>query len=310
MKYSKEKNTGITLIALVVTIIILLILAGVTIVTLTGDNGLLNKSKLAVEKYSDGEIGEQIKLAYIELQTEKLYNSNVNDAEFLTNNLREKLNDNNLTVKVKNGKVTVNMKVKGEPKTYIYKLNTGESYEYIDPFDYKGKAKKDLVLGDDIMLGTENFRVLSNENGIIKAIPWYNIETKLDNPKQKANVVGITFSDSTYWIKGQDIDMTAKNDDNSGYKNNIQKYIEAYVVTLENLKAENIDVRAALYSELNSDELSGDIRNPGGKDYYWIGTSIGGPYSSGVRVVGVDGGLGAYNRDNPKGVRPIIIIEY
>ncbi len=39
MREKKMKNKGITLIALVVTIIILLILAGVTIATLMGDNG-------------------------------------------------------------------------------------------------------------------------------------------------------------------------------------------------------------------------------------------------------------------------------
>ena len=44
-KNNKFSNKGITLIALVVTIIVLLILAGVTIATLTGKNGLLRKSK-------------------------------------------------------------------------------------------------------------------------------------------------------------------------------------------------------------------------------------------------------------------------
>lgn len=39
----KSRN-GITLIVLVITIIILLILAGITIAVLTGDNGLLNKA--------------------------------------------------------------------------------------------------------------------------------------------------------------------------------------------------------------------------------------------------------------------------
>ena len=39
-----EKNKGITLIALVITVIVLLILAGVTIATLTGDNRTINKS--------------------------------------------------------------------------------------------------------------------------------------------------------------------------------------------------------------------------------------------------------------------------
>ncbi len=42
---TKRKNEGITLIALVITIIVLLILAGVTIATLMGDNRNINKSE-------------------------------------------------------------------------------------------------------------------------------------------------------------------------------------------------------------------------------------------------------------------------
>ena len=45
VKKGKQKNNGITLIALVITIIVLLILAGVTIATLTGDNGILTRQK-------------------------------------------------------------------------------------------------------------------------------------------------------------------------------------------------------------------------------------------------------------------------
>lgn len=48
MEKSKEKNllknSGITLIALVITVIVLLILAGVTVATLTGDNRIATKS--------------------------------------------------------------------------------------------------------------------------------------------------------------------------------------------------------------------------------------------------------------------------
>ena len=45
MKESKIKtNKGITLIALVITIIVLLILAGVTIAMITGENGILTKA--------------------------------------------------------------------------------------------------------------------------------------------------------------------------------------------------------------------------------------------------------------------------
>ncbi|MCI8636669.1 MAG: hypothetical protein HFJ36_02230 [Clostridia bacterium] len=43
-KNEEKVNKGITLIALVITIIVLLILAGVTIATLTGENRSINKS--------------------------------------------------------------------------------------------------------------------------------------------------------------------------------------------------------------------------------------------------------------------------
>ena len=57
------RNKGITLIALVITIIILLILASVTIATLTGENGLITKAMEAREKTEIGAIEEQLRLA-------------------------------------------------------------------------------------------------------------------------------------------------------------------------------------------------------------------------------------------------------
>ena len=50
-----DKNTGITLIALVVTVIVLLILAGVGISMLTGQNGILARAAESKEKTEDGE---------------------------------------------------------------------------------------------------------------------------------------------------------------------------------------------------------------------------------------------------------------
>ena len=45
-KLKKNQMSGITLIALVVTIIVLLILAGISIQMLSGDNGILNNSNI------------------------------------------------------------------------------------------------------------------------------------------------------------------------------------------------------------------------------------------------------------------------
>ncbi len=75
---NKIKSTkGITLVALVVTIIILLILAGVSIATLTGDNGLLNRAK-------DAKIATEIASIKEEIQTDILgeqagNNGNISD---------------------------------------------------------------------------------------------------------------------------------------------------------------------------------------------------------------------------------------
>ena len=63
-----RKNQGITLIALVITVIVLLILAGVTIATLTGDNGILTRTQEAKNKTEQAEDIEKIKLAISEAQ--------------------------------------------------------------------------------------------------------------------------------------------------------------------------------------------------------------------------------------------------
>ena len=57
-------NKRITLIALVITIIILLILAGVMIATLTGENGIINKAEMAKIETDEEKIIEEIKLGY------------------------------------------------------------------------------------------------------------------------------------------------------------------------------------------------------------------------------------------------------
>ena len=63
MKKINMKEKGITLIALVITIIVLLILAGVTIATLMGDNGILTKATESKNKTEEGEEEEKVKLS-------------------------------------------------------------------------------------------------------------------------------------------------------------------------------------------------------------------------------------------------------
>ena len=58
-----RNQKGITLIALVITIIVLLILAGVSIAMLTGENGILNKATSSRTATNSAEAVERINLA-------------------------------------------------------------------------------------------------------------------------------------------------------------------------------------------------------------------------------------------------------
>lgn len=59
IKKQELKDKGVTMLSLVVTIVILLILSGITIKFALDDNGIIKQSKLASEKYKNSTIQEQ-----------------------------------------------------------------------------------------------------------------------------------------------------------------------------------------------------------------------------------------------------------
>ena len=67
-----RNQKGITLIALVITIIVLLILAGVSIAMLSGENGILNKASEAKEASATGTLDEACKIAVGNIISENL----------------------------------------------------------------------------------------------------------------------------------------------------------------------------------------------------------------------------------------------
>ena len=136
----KMYENGITLIALVLTIIILLILAGVTI-NIVINGGLINKSETAVEKYKIAEYEERIEVIktgeYLKKITDKLPDS-LKDLVVLK--LRSDENKN--WVK----KVETNIEDKNLKENEI-KVITKEGYEIIKEIDNgTGSSGKDEEL--------------------------------------------------------------------------------------------------------------------------------------------------------------------
>ena len=76
-----RNQRGITLIALVITIIVLLILAGVSIAMLTGDNGILTKADESKYTTARAEAIEKINLALNAVKTE-VYAQRVDEANW------------------------------------------------------------------------------------------------------------------------------------------------------------------------------------------------------------------------------------
>lgn len=137
---NRKENRGITLIALVITIIILLILAGITIATLTGDNGILSKANLAKMQTEQEEGMEAIKLAINEMLIEKTEKGEKLTIDYIGDHIHEKL-------EIEQEDVTKN----GEPTETVDVIYGEYEYEIDDEFNIniigstKGKVTIDVT---------------------------------------------------------------------------------------------------------------------------------------------------------------------
>ena len=123
MKFNQKinKNKGITLIALVVTIIHLLILAGISITMLTGQNGILKRAVEAKDITSEAQLAEDIILEENEYRIDiSAGNSNA------LNDLIQRLEKKGYEVTEDDGKINVkykdwNQEIILDNETYIKK---------------------------------------------------------------------------------------------------------------------------------------------------------------------------------------------
>ena len=103
-----KKQTGITLIALVITIIVLLILAGVSIATLTGNNGILTQANQAKENNNSAAAKEKVQLE----AAGSFDNTGVFSKEIFKDNLKDNLGLTDSDI-VENADGTITVKIDG-----------------------------------------------------------------------------------------------------------------------------------------------------------------------------------------------------
>ena len=119
LKERVNGKNGITLIALVITIIVLLILAGVTIATLTGENGILTRVQSTKTQNEKKTIEEQIHLA---LQSSRINEGLIIDKAIL----EEELSNNEMEIiKSDNNELPWTIR----KNSYLYMINKNGELE-------------------------------------------------------------------------------------------------------------------------------------------------------------------------------------
>jgi len=184
LKSSKKDikaNRGITLIALVITIIVLLILAGVAIATLTGDNGILTRAGDARNTTQDAEIEEEIRLAWNKVYMDSYLDSTINKA----NALKTELEKNGHTVKdvsANENKITIT-NYRGKDK--VLDVSTGTVKE---PSELAIAKSAETVFSD-------KNTPLTDEDGNTVVIPK---GFKISSDSAEVVTEGIVIEDATY----------------------------------------------------------------------------------------------------------------
>ena len=117
-----KKTKGITLIALVITIIILLILAGITIGTLAGDNGLFARAKEAKIKQLKAQAKENIELAIMYIEVDSTANGENVTLQTLHDKLPSK-DENIIVEEYKDGESELHATYEISNKVFNYKID-------------------------------------------------------------------------------------------------------------------------------------------------------------------------------------------
>ena len=145
IKEKTKKQKGITLIALVITIIVLLILAGVTIATLTGENGILTRASQASEATTASSAEEKVSIAFI--------GSYDNTGKFNTENFKSEIENLGGSIIAEDEEtITVNM----------------DGYEIVVDFDGNVAIKENVVVGVEVdKTFKDNYKDINNDTATI-----------------------------------------------------------------------------------------------------------------------------------------------
>ena len=254
-KQKLKESKGITLIALVITIIVLLILAGVTIATLTGDNGILGKANDAKTQTEQAKEDENLKIA--------IAGSYGTDGKLNLKDLKDNLTNQGIDYDKNNTGFPLEVIVNGEKKKIDANGNIIESIQSLKTKGtvFKNTTTLEDTYGNQVTI-PKGFKIANDSatevtggiviedatytNTIGSQFVWIPVGTG-ENAIKKANKETVDIALGRYsFTKNSDGTVTTSEfsdrDDtedttashNSNYKNAIAKDIEAFETSVKN----------------------------------------------------------------------------
>ena len=157
----QKSNSGITLVALIITIIVLLILAMVSI-RLVMNGGIIDRAEKGTKAYTEAEIGEQIKLAYAEWQTAQFTGETRTAADFVKDRLNSTYGEGAVTdvTETSAGVFTVKF---SDGREYSYNVTTGTTEKVAKWNDNGDGTYTHSETGTKVQIGDiVNYNELSN----------------------------------------------------------------------------------------------------------------------------------------------------
>ncbi len=183
MKNKRLESKGITLIALIVTIIVLLILAGVAIQALTGPNGILNNSIEAKKQTNMKNILEKANLAKQDVISQNVLAGKETTKDEIVDKIVEELGGN------KNGNLITEV-----DDEYEIMVKDDNQIEVVE----KGEGYVDAIYKDPAP--ESDFRYEVTEDNEIKILEYLGNEESLNIPDTiEGKPVTILWADE-YWV--------------------------------------------------------------------------------------------------------------
>ena len=180
-KQKSANNKGITLIALVVTIVVLLIITGVSVSMFTGDNGIISQAKKAKEETTISEEKEQVETKYVSAECKKVAtNEPVNSTD-----VQQEFDNENIDVTVE-GTEILSVKFNG----------TGNVYRILTDGKVVGPIAPDATIPWSITLN-----IVRNENDATLQVTPNNLKEENGQLTYRYYIKNLSNSDQDYSLK-------------------------------------------------------------------------------------------------------------